>query len=214
MPLTIEIASDFICPWCFVAETRLQQAIAQLSPAVAINWVWYPYELNPDMPETGMDRKTYRTHKFGSWAYSQQLDAKTIQATQQDSIQFRYDLMRLTPNTLNAHRLTWLAGQQGKATVVAERTLRAYFTEGQNISETDVLASLADEVGLSGNAVKAFLASDAGIQEVKELEHQAIARGIQGVPHICIGSEMIAGAQSVDTYLAALQKASQALTTA
>jgi predicted DsbA family dithiol-disulfide isomerase len=205
MTLTIAITSDFICPWCLVAETRLNQAIKQLNSSVEIQKIWYPFELNPDMPEAGMDRKVYRSQKFGSWEYSQSLDAKTVQATQADGIAFRYDLMTVTPNTLKAHRLTWFAGQQDKATAMAERILKAYFTEGQNIVEVEVLANLAAEVGMDAEAVKAFLLSDAGRQEVRELERQAIAQGIHGVPHIRIGQETISGAQPVETLLAALQ---------
>jgi predicted DsbA family dithiol-disulfide isomerase len=205
MTLTIAITSDFICPWCLVAETRLNQAIQQLNLSLEIQKIWYPFELNPDMPETGMDRKTYRSQKFGSWKYSQQLDAGTVQATQADGITFRYDLMTVTPNTLKAHRLTWFAGQQDKATAMAERILKAYFTEGQNIVEVEILANLASEVGMDAEAVKAFLLSDAGIQEVRELERQAIAQGIHGVPHIRIGQETISGSQPVETFLAALQ---------
>jgi predicted DsbA family dithiol-disulfide isomerase len=214
MTLTIAITSDFICPWCLVAETRLNQAIEQLNSPVEIQRIWYPFELNPDMPETGMDRKTYRSNKFSSWEYSQQLDAKTVQATQDDGIAFRYDLMTTTPNTLKAHRLTWFAGQQDKATPMAERILKAYFTEGQNIVEIEVLANLAAEVGLDAEAVKAFLLSDGGIQEVKELEHQRIAQGIHGVPHIRIGQAVVSGAQPVEVFLAALQDTVYELTIA
>lgn len=214
MTLTIEITSDFICPWCLVAETRLNRAIAQLNPVVNIQRVWYPFELNPNMPEMGIDRKTYRTQKFGSWEYSQQLDAKTVQATQNDRIGFRYDLMTITPNTLKAHRLTWFAMQQDKATTMAERILKAYFTEGENIAEVEILANLAVEVGIDAKAAKAFLLSDAGIQEVQKLERQAIAQGIRGVPNIRIGQEVLSGAQSVDVFLAALENAVHELTTA
>jgi predicted DsbA family dithiol-disulfide isomerase len=205
--LTIAITSDFICPWCLIAETRLNQAIEELSSSVEIYRVWYPFELNPDMPEAGIDRKTYRSPKFGSWEYSQALDAKTVQATQADGIAFRYDLMTITPNTLKAHRLTWFAGQQDKATAMAERILKAYFTEGQNIAEVEVLASLASEVGMDAEAAKASLLSDTGMQEIQELERQAIAQGIHGVPHIRIGQAVVSGAQSVDVFLAALRNA-------
>ena len=214
MTLTIAITSDFICPWCLVAETRLNQAIKQLNSPVEIHRIWYPFELNPDMPEAGMDRKTYRSNKFGSWEYSQSLDAKTVQATQADGIAFRYDLMTVTPNTLKAHRLTWFAGQQDKATVMAERILKAYFTEGQNIAEVETLANLAAEVGIDAEAAKAFLLFDAGIQEVQELKRQAIAQGVHGVPHIRIGQEVLSGAQPAGVFLAALQKAVHELTTA
>jgi predicted DsbA family dithiol-disulfide isomerase len=214
MTLTIAITSDFICPWCLVAETRLNQAIKQLNSSVKFHRIWYPFELNPEMPEAGMDRKAYRSQKFGSWEYSQQLDSGTVQATQADGIAFRYDLMTVTPNTLKAHRLTWFAGQQDKATAMAERILKAYFTEGQNIVEVEVLANLAAEVGLKAKAVKAFLLSDAGMQEVRELERQAIAQGIHGVPHIRIGQAVVSGAQPVEVFLAALQDAVYELTIA
>jgi predicted DsbA family dithiol-disulfide isomerase len=214
MTLTIAITSDFICPWCLVAETRLNRAIEQLNSSIEIQKIWYPFELNPDMPEAGMDRKTYRSNKFGSWEYSQALDAKTVQATQSDGITFRYDLMTVTPNTLKAHRLTWFAGQQGKATVMAERILKAYFTEGQNIVEVEVLANLAAEAGMDLEAATAFLVSDAGLQEVRELERQVIAQGIHGVPHIRIGQVVVSGAQSVEVFLTALQNAVHELTTA
>jgi len=207
MTLTIAMTSDFICPWCLVAETRLNQAIAQLNHALEIERLWFPFELNPQMPEAGMNRKAYRTQKFGSWEYSQVLDAKTVQATQADSINFRYDLMTVTPNTLKAHRLTWFAGKQGKATEMAVRILNAYFTEGRNIGEVETLVTLATEIGIDAVQAKALLESEAGIQEVKDLEQQAIAQGIRSVPTIRIGRELFPGAQSVEVFLAALQKA-------
>jgi predicted DsbA family dithiol-disulfide isomerase len=83
---------------------------AQLDSNINVQLIWYPFELNPEMPVAGMDRKTYRTNKFGSWEYSQMLDAETVQATVADGIQFRYDLIQVTPNTLNADRFEYSAG--------------------------------------------------------------------------------------------------------
>ncbi|WP_009632034.1 DsbA family oxidoreductase [Synechocystis sp. PCC 7509] len=206
MTLTIEITSDFICPWCLVVDKRLNRAIEQLKAPIKIKRLWYPFELNPTMPEAGMNRKTYRSHKFGSWEYSQSLDAQTMQAASGDGIKFRYDLMQVTPNTLKAHRLSWLAEQEGKATEMVERILNAYFTEGQDITDVETLAKLAEEVGLKGD-IRAFLNSTEGVEEVKALEEQAASRNIRGVPSIKIGRETIVGAQSVEVFLAALQTA-------
>ncbi|MGL4880971.1 MAG: DsbA family oxidoreductase [Waterburya sp.] len=222
MTLTIEITSDFICPWCLVAETRLNKAIAslavlkdtaahigiaQLNSPIAIKQIWYPFELNPTMPEAGMDRKAYRSMKFGSWSYSQQLDAQTIQATKEDGINFRYDLMSKTPNTLKAHRLTWLAATSDKATEMATRIFNAYFAEGKDITDIETLAKLAADVGIDEQQAKDFLDSDAGIKEVRELEKQAVSQGIRSVPTIKIGQEIIVGGRSVEVFRAALQKA-------
>jgi len=218
MNLTIKMTSDFICPWCLVANTNLNKAITSLSSAnaqldipVEIQRIWYPFELNPDMPEAGMDRKTYRTNKFGSWEYSQQLDAKTVRAGQANGIEFRYDLMKVTPNTLKAHRLTWFAGKAGKATQVAERILRAYFTEGQDIGDVDTLVNLAAEIGLDSAQVKRFLLSQAGIQDVETLKRRAIAQGIRSVPTIRIGKEVLVGGQPTEIFLAALRSAATEL---
>lgn len=212
MTLTIEITSDFICPWCLVAHKRLKAAIAQLNPSVNIERVWYPFELNPDMPEMGMGRKIYRSQKFGSWEYSQQLDAKTILATLEDDINFRYDLMDVTPNTHKAHRLVWFASQQGKATYLAERIFTAYFTEGKNISSAEILANLAADIGIDRDVALEFIQSDAGSLQVRELEHKAVSRGIRGVPSIRIGNEILSGAQPVEVFLSTLQKAVHELT--
>lgn len=211
MSLTIEITSDFICPWCLVVDKRLNQAIAQLNTPVEIKRIWYPFELNPTMPEAGIDRKTYRSNKFGSWEYSQILDAQTMQAAINDGIQFRYDLMQVTPNTLKAHRLSWFAEQEGKATEMVERILNAYFTEGQDITEVETLSKLAAEVGIDTDKVRVFLTSSEGVEEVQALERQAVNRNIRGVPSIKIGRETIVGAQSVDVFLAALQTVVNAL---
>lgn len=208
MKLTVEITSDFICPWCLVADSRLNQAIQQLDPSIEIERIWHPLELNPDMPEAGMARRAYRSQKFGSWAYSQQLDAKTVEATKLDNVEFRYDLMAFTPNTLKAHRLTWLSGKKELATEMAERILRAYFSEGQNISDVDTLAALAAEVGVeSVEAAKSFLHSAEGVQEVRALEKQVSLRGIHGVPALQIGNQIISGAQPVGVLVSAIQKA-------
>ncbi len=205
--LTIEITSDFICPWCLVVDKRLDRAIEQLKSPVKIKRLWYPFELNPTMPEAGMDRKTYRSNKFGSWEYSQALDAQTMQAATHDGIEFRYDLMQVTPNTLKAHRLSWFAELEGKATEMVERILNAYFMQGKDITDVETLVKLAAEVGLNADKVRAFLHSNEGVEEVKALEEQAASRNIRGVPSIKIGRETIVGAQSVDVFLTALQTA-------
>lgn len=202
----IEIISDFICPWCFVAESRLQRAIVQLNSTRDFQLVWRPFELNPNMPRMGMERKTYRSMKFGSWDYSKKLDAQIIQATRDDNIKFRYDLMTVTPNTFNAHRITNWAAQQSQATSMAERILRAYFSEGRNIADSEVLAALSADIGLNQDSARTFLQSNEGAQEIRDFDQQAKAQGIQGVPSIFIGTDVIYGAQPVTTYQIALQR--------
>lgn len=207
--IKIEITSDFICPWCLVAETRLNKAIEILNSDIEIEKIWHPFELNPTMPEAGMNRQAYRSNKFGSWSYSQSLDAQTIQATKDDGINFRYDLIEFTPNTFKAHRLTWFAQQHSKGTEMAERIFQSYFTQGQNISEVETLVGLAGEVGIDTETARRFLLSNEGVEEIRKLEHKAVTRGIQGVPSIRIDNEIISGAQPVEAFIIALQKATR-----
>ena len=207
--LTISITSDFICPWCLIAHSNLQKAIIQLNKPVDIKW--YPFQLNPDMPEDGMDRRTYRSQKFGSWQYSQQLDAKTIQAGLASGLEFRYDLMQTTPNTLKAHRLVELAARSRWSTEMVERIFIAYFMEGQNIGDIGTLSKLASEIGLDSKDVNDFLQSDEQAQEIRILAQKSALQGISSVPTIQIGNETLVGGQSTHVFLKTLQAAIHAL---
>src|SRR5437764_12658442 len=104
--LTIDVISDVICPWCFIGKRRLEKALGNHAATVR----WHPFQLNPDMPQEGIDRKSYRIRKFGSWERSQELDAQVAAAGQGDAIAFNFHKMDRTPNPLYAHRVIWLAG--------------------------------------------------------------------------------------------------------
>ena len=114
------------------AKRRLDCAIAAISPDVTASVTWRPFELNPDMPKAGVDRRAYRSAKFGSWQHSQALDAQVAAAGRLEGLVFKHDKMERTPNTVDAHRLIWLAGQQGKQDVVVEGLFAAYFNEGRD----------------------------------------------------------------------------------
>ena len=115
----IEIYSDIICPWCFIGRAKLMKAISQLKDKYDFNLEWLPFELNPDMPKEGIDRKAYRSRKFGSWERSQAMDAGVERAGREVGVDFRYDLAKKTPNTFAGHRLIWLAQKEGKGDRVA-----------------------------------------------------------------------------------------------
>jgi len=112
--LAIEVVSDVICPWCYVGKRRLEQAATLMKHDRHLSIQWRPFQLNPTMPNGGLDRRTYRTAKFGSWERSQALDAQVAAVGREVGITFRHDLMTRTPNTFDAHRLIWLAGHDGK----------------------------------------------------------------------------------------------------
>ncbi len=198
MPVTIDVTSDFICPWCRIGGTRLFRAISDLPAEIEVAVRWLPFELNPDMPAEGMERKTYRSLKFGSWRRSQELDAATIAAGAADGVVFDYARMLRTPNTLAAHRLSWLAMQESHQGAVVESILRGYFTQGRDIGDLAVLADIADSAGIERNRAYAFLASGGGTDEVRQQEQVSRERGIRGVPHFDIAGTVISGAQSAE----------------
>src|ERR1700704_2966728 len=137
MKLAIDIVSDVICPWCFIGKRRFEKALRQAPQTIQAEVHWRPFELNPDMPAEGTDRKLYRTRKFGSWQRSQALDAQLAEAGAGEGILFAFDRMERTPNTFEAHRLIWLAGRQGVQDAVVEALFQAYFINAQDLGNRE-----------------------------------------------------------------------------
>ena len=206
--LAIEVVSDVICPWCYVGKRRLEQAATLMKHDRHLSIRWRPFQLNPTMPKGGLDRRTYRTAKFGSWERSQALDAQVAAAGHEVGLTFRHDLMTRTPNTFDAHRLIWLAGQDGKQDEVVEALFRAYFTEGRDIGDPTVLADVAQEASFARKPVSAALERNEGAAEVVEEEAQARHLGIASVPTILIGGiPLFSGALKAEIMVAKLREA-------
>ena len=180
--LTIEIYSDLICPWCYIGRRRLGEALKRLELSEPPNIVWRPFELNPDLPKWGLDRRRYRTAKFGSWERSQAMDREIAETGKTLGLTFQYDRVLVTPNTFDGHRLLWWAKETGSQDALAEALFRAYFSEGRDLGKLDVLAEVAAEVGLSREHARHFLQSDQGRAEVLAEEREARRHGLNGVP--------------------------------
>lgn len=193
--LKIEITSDFICPWCFIAERRLLKAAKDMGIAVRLNF--WPYELNPDMPPEGLARKLYRSTKFQSWEKSNELDQGTITASADDPLEFNYDRIEFTPNTRNAHRLVWHVQNEDceRAMRLVDAIFEGYFSNGRNIGDSQVLAEIAATTGSDVQETLDFLESDAGSHEVILMEQHGVAKGQRGVPYIKVGDHEVYGAQ-------------------
>jgi predicted DsbA family dithiol-disulfide isomerase len=206
--LAIEVISDAICPWCWVAKRRLDRVIAALSPYVAASVTWRPFELNPDMPKAGIDRRAYRSAKFGSWQRSQALDGQVADAGRRDGLVFNHDRMERTPNTIDAHRLIRLAGQEGKQGEIVEGLFAAYFNEGRDIGDPAVLADIGVSAGLDHTRIVAMLASDEGQAEVRSELQRAQDLGVSGVPTVLVdGVPLFSGAIRAELMEAGLRKA-------
>jgi predicted DsbA family dithiol-disulfide isomerase len=202
MTLTVDVISDVICPWCYVGKRRLEKAI----PCFDVRVRWLPFQLNPRMPKEGITRKEYRTAKFGNWERSLELDAKMVAIGEAEGIRFAFEKIERTPNTVDAHRLIWLADKQGVQDAVVEGLFRAYFTEGRDISNRQTLLDVVAEAGLVGG--EAMLNSDKGLEEIKAAHDLAQRLGVDGVPFFIInGKVTLSGAQPPDEFIAAFNQA-------
>ena len=203
--IRIEVASDVVCPWCYIGKRRLEKALASLAGEVEAEVEWLPFQLNPSMPEGGMARADYRRAKFGSIERGRQLDARVAQEGAGEGIAFAFDRMERTPNTMAAHRLIDLAQSQGRGGPVVDALFRAYFEEAKDIGDASVLAAIAAAAGVENWPAGADAPRVAGREEgVREL-------GISGVPTFIFNRESgLSGAYPPEQLAQAIREAAGA----
>lgn len=206
--LRVDVISDAICPWCWVGKRNLDRALAILAEdneSFAVHW--RPFQLNPEMPREGVARAAYRAAKFGSAERSANADARVAQAGALAGLEFRHDLMLRTPNTVDAHRVIYLAGSLGLQTAVVERLFRGYFQEGADVGDRAELARLAAEAGMDADEVTEFLATNALEDEVLREDAGFRAGGLSGVPTFALeGHVLFSGAMPAEDMAEAFQK--------
>ena len=199
--LRIDIYSDTICPWCLVGKKRLERALAE-RPQENLSIAWRAFQLNPDMPGEGMDRQAYLTSKFGGPHHAEAVYAQIRQAGQSEGIQFNFSAIHRTPNTIQSHRLIRFAMQSGKADDVVQALFNAYFYNGRDIGDVDVLADAASEVSFDRQEVLNFLAGDDLTDEVRAEDTAARRAGITGVPcFVFNGRHALSGAHPPEVLL-------------
>lgn len=204
----LEVVSDTICPWCYVSKRRLETALAAIGDDISFDLRWRPFELNPDMPREGLDRKSYRTAKFGSWEKSLELDAQVKAAGASDGLDFHHERMEKTPNTLASHVLINLAGEADAQSDVVEALFRAYFVEGEDVGDPAVLAAIGAKVGLDPAAVEPALVDEERRATVKAEARAFAQSGINGVPTVLLNRfSLFSGAQLPELIEATLRQA-------
>ena len=206
MTIEVNVISDVICPWCYVGKRRLEKAVALAGGDVRVRW--HPFQLNPEMPKAGMNRKEYRSAKFGSWERSVALDAQVAAAGRAEGISFVHDEIERTPNTLDAHRLIWLADKEGVQDAVVEAIFRGYFTEGRDITDVPTLLDVVAGAGLDRSRAESLLNSHEGMAEIRAAEEQARQTGVSSVPYFVINNAVgLSGAREPKDFLAAFHQA-------
>lgn len=205
----VDIVSDTICPWCFIGKRRFEKAMA-LSGRNDIMVAWRPFQLNPDMPADGMSREAYLTAKFGNTERMQKIYGAITETGQGEGIDFRFDRIARTPNTLASHRLVKYAAKHGEQDAVVEALFSGYFMNGRDVGDFETLADIAAETGLEREAALNYLSSVEDRDEVMAADVYARRLGINGVPCFIVNRKYaVSGAQPPEAFLQVFQLADQ-----
>lgn len=191
----LDIISDPICPWCYIGKTNLDKALAQF-PEHPFVIEWHPFQLNPDMPEEGMDRRAYLEGKFGGKEGAVKAYAPVVAQAEQAGAHINFEAIKRTPNTINAHRLIHWAGIEQRQSFVVDLLFKAYFVDGRDISDHEVLADIADTAEMDAAMVTKLLASDADTADIRARDAHSRKMGINAVPTFIVAQQhAVPGAQ-------------------
>jgi predicted DsbA family dithiol-disulfide isomerase len=204
-PLTIDIVSDVVCPWCYIGKRNLEAALATM-PASNVEIRWRPYQLDATIPPEGIARRTYLERKFG--ARVDEIYTRVAAAGREAGLNFAFERIERSPNTLDAHRLIRWAQSAGKQNEVVERLFRRFFIEGRDIGNRAILIETGEEAGLEREVVSGLLDGEADKAAVREEIATAQRLGVTGVPFfIFAGRFGLAGAQPAEVLVSAINKA-------
>lgn len=199
-PVSIDVLSDPICPWCFIGKTHLDRALAA-EPDVAVTIQWHPFQLNPDMPAGGMGRRDYLETKFGGKEAAVRAYAPVVEHAADAGLNIDFEGMQRTPNTLDAHRLIHWAGIESKQNAMVDALFQAFFVDARDIGDHDVLADVADSIGMDAAVVRKLLNSDADCADIQRRDQEARKMGVQSVPtFIVAGKHAVPGAQKPELW--------------
>ncbi|MEM6407601.1 MAG: DsbA family oxidoreductase [Pseudomonadota bacterium] len=199
-PIKLDIISDPICPWCYIGKSGLDRALEK-NPDHPFEVEWHPFQLNPDMPKAGMDRRTYLETKFGSKENAVRVYGQIADAAEAAGLKINFEGIEKTPNTLDAHRLIHWAGLEGRQTAVVSKLFKAYFVEGQDIGDADVLVEIGAAAEMNPDMVKRLLESESDLEDIKARDAHARERGVTGVPCFIVANQhALPGAQPPDLW--------------
>jgi predicted DsbA family dithiol-disulfide isomerase len=198
--IPLHIFSDPICPWCYIGKARLDRAL-EARPQHPLTVQWHPFQLNPDMPAGGMDRREYLEAKFGGKEGAVRAYMPVVEEAAASGLEIDFEAIKRTPNTLDAHRLIHWAGIEGRQTAAVSKLFKAYFTEGRDIGDQATLATIAGEIGMDADMVTRLLASDADADDIRARDADARHKGVNAVPTFVIANQhVVPGAQPTDLW--------------
>lgn len=208
-PLTVDVVSDVMCPWCFIGKRRLEAALRSV-PDLNVLVRWHPFQLDATLPKTGKDRQKYLSDKFGGLDRANAFYSQIRAAGQEEGIPFAFDAITLSPNTLDCHRLILWSNDDDLQDEVVERLFKAYFLEGQDLTKSETLVRISEEAGMQSDLVEQLLETETDLDKVTAQIENAQNSGITGVPCFIIdGRFVLAGAEKAETIAAALLHAEE-----
>ena len=196
----LDILSDPICPWCYIGKANLERALeAEADHPFIVEW--HPFQLNPEMPVGGMDRRAYLENKFGGKDRAIQAYLPVVEHAKKAGLDINLEAIARTPNTLDPHRLIHWAGIEGRQTPVVAALFSAYFKQGRDIGDHDVLADIADMAGMDAALVRRLLKTDEDTQNIRDRDAHARNMGVNSVPTFIVASQhAVPGAQSTELW--------------
>uniref|UniRef100_E6VI98 DSBA oxidoreductase n=1 Tax=Rhodopseudomonas palustris (strain DX-1) TaxID=652103 RepID=E6VI98_RHOPX len=210
-PLTIDVVSDVVCPWCYIGKKRIEQAIA-LAPEVPVELTYRPFFLNPWVPREGISRDEYLTKKFGSPERYKEIAGRIAETAAQEGLEYHPERVQRQPNTIDCHRLIHWASAIGQGPAMKQRLMELYFRDGGDLTDPEVLVQAAAECGLDADDIRARLATDQDIEEVSAQAQEAAEKGISGVPtYVFMHQYAVSGAQEPALIARAIRKLSAEL---
>ena len=198
--IKLDIMSDPICPWCYIGKTQLDRALAS-HPDHPFTVEWHPFQLNPDMPAEGMDRRAYLEGKFGGKAEAVQVYGNIERQARTLGLSIDFAAMKRTPNTINAHRLIHWAGLEQKQQGLVDALFDAYFCKGVDIGESDNLCDIAEKAGLERDMIAHLLDGDTDCQMIRERDAHCRKMGVNAVPTFIVANQhAVPGAQTPEVW--------------
>jgi predicted DsbA family dithiol-disulfide isomerase len=210
-PLTIDVVSDVVCPWCYLGKKRLERVLAEDGGA-PIDVHWRPYQLDPTIPGEGLERRAYMINKFGNDGRIEAAHERLNALGAEEGIAFAFDKMARAPNTLDAHRLIRWAFVNGAQNKIVDRLFKLYFEEGRDIGDRALLIETAEASGMDRELVQKLFDDGADIEEVRAEIAEAQRLGVTGVPFFIFAQRFgVPGAQGADVLAAAIDRARKSL---
>lgn len=211
-PLTVDVVSDVMCPWCFIGKRRLEAALRSV-PQLDVHVRWHPFQLDATLPKTGKDRQQYLSDKFGGLERAAAIYSNIKAAGLEEGIDFAFDDIKLSPNTLDCHRLILWSRADKLQDEVVERLFKTYFLDGEDLTKAETLVRISDEAGMESDLVEHLLGTETDLDKVEAGIQKAQESGVTGVPCFIIdGRFVLAGAEKPETIAAALMHADETRT--